>query len=182
MGTTSTGLRYPALTDDNAPPVDLQKLAEDVDATYGPNVANAGALPASGKFAGQRIWLTDVKGWAVWNGSTWLTDTAWVQPTLSNSWVSFDGGSVYDIPAYRRVAGITYIKGFAKSGSPSAAIFTLPAGFRPLKQRRFAINASGGALSAIGQITAAGVVSIEGYGTSSTNASVSLEMSFPAEQ
>lgn len=76
MPTTASSLPYPVLTDDNNPPQDIRLLAEGVDAVYGAKVANFGALPVAGKFAGQRVWLIDVGGYATWDGTAWRRDTA----------------------------------------------------------------------------------------------------------
>jgi hypothetical protein len=49
----------------------IQQLGNEVDAFYGSKVATAADLPGSGEFAGQRVWLVDVKRHATWNGSAW---------------------------------------------------------------------------------------------------------------
>ena len=97
--TTTNGMSIDGL--DAAPngPGLVQQLGNQVDQFYGGNVASAGALPASGKFPGQRVWLVDVKGWAEWNGTAWVADTAWTTASLSNSWTAFDDGSTWFVPA-----------------------------------------------------------------------------------
>jgi hypothetical protein len=50
------------------------------------------------------------------------------QPAFTNSWVNFD--SVRPVGFYRHL-GRVYLTGVAKSGTVGAAIFTLPAGYRP---------------------------------------------------
>jgi len=74
MPNTTNGLPYPVLTDENNPPADIQALAEATDETYGRVVASATDLPVSGKFAGQRVWLTNAQGYAIWNGAAWTLD------------------------------------------------------------------------------------------------------------
>ncbi|MET0886294.1 MAG: H-type lectin domain-containing protein [Mycetocola sp.] len=44
---------------------------EDV---YGKSAANFAALPAAGEFPGHRIWLVDIKGFALWTGAAWVVD------------------------------------------------------------------------------------------------------------
>jgi hypothetical protein len=181
MPNTTNGLPFPVITDDNNPPADIQALAEAVDNTYGGKVASAGALPTSGLFPGQRIWLVDVKGWAEWSGTAWNSDTAWVQPTLGNSWASFDGGATLDIPAYCRVDGVVWLKGAMKDGTGAA--FTLPVGMRPLKVRSFTSTAASGAQTADVRVSPSGVVTVPFFGTGATNGVVSLDsVRFLAEQ
>lgn len=103
-------------------------------------------------------------------------DTGWNTPSLSNSWVVF--GTPFDSPQYRRLNGIVYVKGMAKSGTLST-VFTLPAGYQTLKERVFntASNTGGAQI-----LIVAGAVSINGYYGGGSNAFVSFEFSFPAEQ
>jgi hypothetical protein len=75
-----------------------------------------------------------------------LYDSDWVEPTLVNSWVSYD--STYGPPGYRKIAGMVYLKGLIKSGTLSTVIFTLPVGFRPsasvTPSRYFLASGNGG--------------------------------------
>lgn len=181
MPTTPNGLVTPPLTgaDPNIPR-DFLALANSVDALYGKRVANAAALPVSGAFEGQKIYLQDVDADAQWNGAAWIYDTAWVQPTLGNSWVSYDSGSTFEIPAYTRIGGVVHLKGLMKSGTSSAA-FTLPPGYRPLKFRYFTCAASPGTTCVV-SVAADGTVNVAAYASGGTNAYVSIELSFVAEQ
>lgn len=58
--------------------------------------------------------------------------SAWAVPALLNGWVPF-GVAGYINPRYRKINGIVYVQGLAKSGAtaPGTVIFNLPAGFRP---------------------------------------------------
>lgn len=107
----------------------VKQLADQVDEFYGKSYANAAALPASGKFPGQRVWLVDVKGWGVWNGSAWITDTAWQTTgfTLGSGWTLGTAGL-----AVKRANGDAYLQVEVNKGSFSAGetAFTIPAGFR----------------------------------------------------
>jgi hypothetical protein len=152
----------------------VQKLGDAVDAFYGKNVANAAALPASGGFPGQRIWLVDVKGWAEWNGTAWVTDTAWVTPTLTNSWAAFDSVSTgFTQPAYRRKDGEVRSKGMVKSGTLGTAIFTFPnSTFWPAETWRFVVTAGAGTAGI--DVSPTGVVSVAYYSTGAGNTAVDL--------
>jgi hypothetical protein len=57
--------------------------------------------------------------------------TAWISPTMLNSWTWFTG--VYTHPKYRRVGDRVELKGLVKSGTVGAGtpLFVLPVGFRP---------------------------------------------------
>jgi len=51
-------------------------------------------------------------------------------PAFENSWVNY--GTTFDTAAYYKDAlGIVHVKGLVKSGTATAAIFTLPTGYRP---------------------------------------------------
>lgn len=56
------------------------------------------------------------------------------EPAFENSWTSFDGGSTYSVPRFRMDhEGWVKLSGLAKSGVLGNAIFTLPEGYRPLR-------------------------------------------------
>lgn len=69
---STNGLPVPALSSANNPPADFLALANAVDAAYGGSVANWAALPATGNFAGKRLWVSDIKVVATWNGTGWV--------------------------------------------------------------------------------------------------------------
>lgn len=78
-------------------------------------------------------------------------DTGWIAPSLTNSWANY--GSVYANAAYMRRNGIVHLRGMVKDGTDNAAIFTLPAGFRPANTHIFVgmgiqVNETTGAASA----------------------------------
>ena len=58
--------------------------------------------------------------------ATNITDSGWINPSLSNSFVS--GGVT---PVYRLLQGVVYLAGNVNSGTPEATAFTLPVGYRP---------------------------------------------------
>lgn len=114
-----------------------------------------------------------------WNGSSWVLvagDTGWIAAPLVNSWVNY--GGAYGAARYRRLNGVVYITGLVKLGSiaGAAAIFTLPAGFRPAAQR-FVTTEAASAVCLL-EITSAGIVQISNV---ASNASLSLEAVFVAE-
>lgn len=96
-------------------------------------------------------------------------DSLWLAPTFQNSWVNYGAG--WGVAGYRKRRNIVFLRGLVKSGSV-AAIFTLPVGFQPNDQRIFTTCANAGAARI--DVTAAGLVSVIGYGYGGTNAFVSL--------
>lgn len=67
----------------------------------------------------------------------------WVAPSLTNSWVWF--GSVSYEPAYSKdEQGLVRLRGMVKNGSAiPTSVFTLPAGYRPTSEVRFAVASNG---------------------------------------
>lgn len=121
-------------------------------------------------------------------GTTALTfgyASAWVAPTLLNSWANF--GSTFMVAGYRRspqnlvtVRGLVKHEGSLTIGGTSV-IFTLPEGFRPSATIHFSMAATTGVvLAAQVFITAAGEVT---YGTPATGAvtDLGLSLSFYAD-
>lgn len=101
---------------------------------------------------------------------------AWIVPTFLNAWVNHS--AQYNSAGYYKDSlGIVHLKGLVKSGTIGAAIFNLPAGYRPLTQYLTATISN----SAIGRIdvTATGDV----LAALGSNAWISLDLvSFRAEQ
>lgn len=59
-----------------------------------------------------------------------LTGSAWITPTLVNSWKNY--GSGFEAVAYLKdPLGFVHLKGVVTGGATNTTIFTLPAGFRP---------------------------------------------------
>lgn len=109
------------------------------------------------------------------------SDVPWIAPSMVNSWVNYAGA--YELAGYKRVNGVVYLKGLVKDGTyGGATIFTLPAGYRPTKDKIFGCPASGGVLRV--DVTSAGAVYANGTTAGApTNAFVSLDgISFPADQ
>lgn len=77
---------------------------------------------------------------AVLNGRYVAVPTAWVAPTLINSWVNFGGSE--QTARYRKIGDMVFMEGLVKLGTGGASIFTLPTGFRPLLNVYFAVGAN----------------------------------------
>lgn len=81
-----------------------------------------------------RIWRLG-SPWYIVNNTTYFTDNYQSLPAFANSWVA-------DVttPAFRRDPwGYVELKGSIKNGTIGAKAFTLPVGFRPAEQKRFAV-------------------------------------------
>jgi hypothetical protein len=101
-----------------------------------------------------------------------ITSEAWIAPTLVNSWVNF--GSTYDTAGYRKnPLGMVELKGLVKDGSAGGnAIFTLPVGYRPAADKRFASIRGGSGMARIDVRTSGAVEASEVFGD---NTYLSLE-------
>lgn len=114
-----------------------------------------------------------------WNASGAQTsgDTGWIAVSggigFSNGWVNYGGGQVE--AAYRKFNGVVYLRGLIKNGTLAAVAFTLPAGFRPAADARFAVDSGSGH----------GMLYIQPTGAvspwSGSNAGYALNCSFIAE-
>jgi hypothetical protein len=66
-------------------------------------------------------------------------DSAWIEvgsggsaPAFANNWVNY--GGVWNTCAFRKDAlGYVHLKGLVRNGTDEAIIFTLPVGYRPIK-------------------------------------------------
>lgn len=115
-----------------------------------------------------------------WNGTIWaqveLDDsgpvtTAWVAPTLLNSWANY-GGS-FQNAGYRKNGDVVEIRGTVKSGTINP-IFTLPAGFRPPAIHSFICSSNNGYDIAYVEVNTSGDVKVFGYNAGGNNSFVSL--------
>lgn len=63
--------------------------------------------------------------------NTPFSDSGWIPLPLANSWVDY--GAPYPPPAFRKIAGVVYVRGLLKNGTVTnnTVMATLPAGFRP---------------------------------------------------
>lgn len=101
-----------------------------------------------------------------------LLTGAWQTPALTNSWVDFDV-AMFAQAGYRKIDTRVRLRGMVKLGTLAAAIFTLPAGYRPPKTVSFTVMSNNA--TARVDVTSAGVVSVQAYGTGGSNAFVSLD-------
>jgi hypothetical protein len=70
-------------------------------------------------------------------------DNGWCSMTLQNGWINYNA-SVYQTAGYTRASdGLVTLKGLLSSGSTSAVIATLPAGYRPATQLLMATQSAG---------------------------------------
>ena len=184
--TTPSGVQYAVPSDAPNIATITQNFATSIDQKIIPSFTNsttrAAAItaPVDGQLSYNQATKSIEQYSSTLCGGSW-SQGGWVQPTLGNSWVSFDGGASYPIPQYTVRAGLVVMTGVMKSGTLAATVFTLPAGFRPLKIKGF-ITASNTASCRI-DITAAGVVQVGAYQTGGSNVSVYLDgICFLAEQ
>lgn len=98
------------------------------------------------------------------------TNGNWQDVTFENLWANFGGTSVQYM---KDALGFVHMRGLAASGTVGANICTLPSGFRPSAEQRFASisnNGSGFVLGAARVLTTGAVVCLFGG-----NASFSLD-------
>ena len=110
--------------------------------------------------------------WLYFNAS-WrdvTVDPAWITPTLGNGWVQ--ATAPYQTVRYRKTNGMTEIQGMMGGGTSGTTVFTLPAGYCPLKQENFATYNSVGLTTVT--VTTGGLVIVTGYSAGGTNALIGL--------
>lgn len=95
--------------------------------------------------------------------------TAWVAPTLGNSWVVAFSNTV----GYRKVGDVVQLRGMIQSGTLNTTIFTLPSGFRPVQEADFAQSSNGAGIANV-KIINSGVVQVSYY-LSGSNGWVALD-------
>lgn len=111
---------------------------------------------------------------------------SWNTPTLLNGWQSYNaknGVSVFDDPGYRIDGnGVVWLKGLLAHATTTTVgtLFTLPVGYRPVRQHIYAVAANGGSYTARVDVAANGSVALNGYGTGANAGYVDLGViSFP---
>lgn len=112
----------------------------------------------------------------------WHVVGATGEPAFQNSWVNF--GGTYPVAAYRKDPnGMVEIKGTVKSGTISNAIFTLPAGYRPLEERYYPVSTGSNATGANQVFGAVDIVN-DGrvYPLLGNTAFFNINLTFRAEQ
>jgi len=90
----------------------------------------------------------------------WPSVTAWVAPTLLNSWANEAG---YEVAGFRTEGSRVFLKGTVNGGAASSVAFVLPVGSRPPAK----VRAPGGGLevAADGSVTllTTGPVGLDGF-------------------
>lgn len=74
--------------------------------------------------------MVDVYSFANYT-DTWHYVGAAGEPAFQNGWTNYDASNYSSTAFWKDPFGIVHIKGFVRSGTLSAAAFTLPAGYRP---------------------------------------------------
>lgn len=116
---------------------------QDTGSTYSMTLEGTNAsLTMPWKSAGAGKLTMDFDGLAI---------EARTAPTLLNSWVNF-GGSRVVAGFYKDKYGNVHLEGTVKAGTITAAIFTLPAGYRPSGRVQFAVSTLSGATATHGMV------------------------------
>lgn len=92
---------------------------------------------------------------------------SWTSVTLTNSWVAHADWAG-QAPQYRLTGNTVELRGLVENGTLAAAIFTLPAGFRPLLEENFIVSSiadDGTFIPGLCVITTAGAVRVEACST-----------------
>jgi len=133
-----------------------------------PNVNYAVGTSAIGTSQIATSAVTDSK---VASPESWYEIGAAGNPAFTNSWVNY--GDVYNTAAYYKDhQNRVFLKGLIKSGTRGSAAFTLPVGYRPVKNEIFP-SMSNDQISRT-DVTSAGAVIPTSFSTGS-NAYVSLD-------
>ena len=82
--------------------------------------------------------------------STWIVALAvgatrvedWQAPALLNGWIAFDAAH-NDAGYWKDPHGVVHLRGMMKNGAIGAAIFIMPAGYRPPRRELFATISNG---------------------------------------
>lgn len=107
------------------------------------------------------------------HGEAWKEVGASGMPAFANAWVNF-GGAEATAAFCKDALGWVHLKGLIKTGTINTAAFTLPVGYRPTKDERFAAQSNGLYGSLV--VTSAGVVNP----ATGSNANFSIACSFRA--
>jgi len=96
---------------------------------FASTAARDAAIPSP--VEGMVSWLNDTNRLYVHNGTAWvllsaLDDTGWIAPALGSGWSVYNGETI----GYRRLNGVTYLRGRGSSTGTSGTAFTLPVEFR----------------------------------------------------
>lgn len=120
------------------------------------------------------------------NGTNWFTEGCVVAPAFtevaggigfSNSWVNLNSTTGEKASYTKDASGVVHLRGIIASGTVGQAAFTLPAGYRPIGRRQFAVNTSPNAFGML-EINPSGAVIPQ----TGSNTYFYLDCSWVAEQ
>lgn len=66
----------------------------------------------------------------------------YIAPSFLNSWVNYDT-TYNDAGYFKDTVGVVHLRGLVKNGTIGTAIFTLPAGYRPIRRQLFTTSSNG---------------------------------------
>jgi hypothetical protein len=111
-----------------------------------------GSAPGSPSAGDQRLFidsadhvlkLKDSSGTVTPVGSGGGGSISWTTVTsFANSWLDYGNASFYAVSYGKDSLGWVHLRGLLKSGTVGSAAFTLPSGFRPLKNVSFEVNSN----------------------------------------
>jgi hypothetical protein len=107
---------------------------------------------------------------------------SWTAPTFQNSWTNYDASSWEEAGYMKDSLGFVHVRGFLKGGTttPGTTVFTMPAGYRPLKNSYYPGGMNSSSAYTSWQVTPNGEVKVATGG--STTYSPIGHIIFKAEQ
>lgn len=146
----------------------VQVDSVDGSGSFGPVVASditaSGTVTSTGRIIAKAVTLDGIS----------LKGDAFTNVTYNGSWTDF--GAPYEEVSYRLLAdGTVQLRGMTKHATTTTTgtVFTLPAGYRPAKQRHYKLDSNSG--HAIVTIANTGVVSVALYGAGASAAFISFD-------
>lgn len=121
-----------------------------------PTTNNWGVLGAVGQIQSTNYASGTIPtGWMLKGDGTMdgrvLGDSGWINMVLINSWVQYDAAGTPRTPQYRKINGVTHVKGVMKNGA-AVGFWVCPAGFRPASSTIYEIVSATIANSGYGQV------------------------------
>ena len=180
LGVDGSGVSYRKLTLDT---VNTGSALAPASNTFVGGQTSTGKLVSGATASGQP--LLEISGSGTIKASTYngqvLEDTGWITVSLQSGWGHYDTVNAYGPVQYRRKNGVVYMKGLAvvqSGGNSAAAIFYLPAGYRPTTDTLLAVAGGSGVL----YVEKGGRVFAPGWTGGGAGSFISLGTSFPADQ
>ena len=114
-----------------------------------PSVFQSPVIPSSALTVGH-VLQSDGAGSSIWSTEAWAYDSAWINVVggigFTNGW-----GQFTTVASYRKIGNRVTLRGGIGDGTAATSAFTLPAGFCPAQDSRFACN--NGATTSINSVT-----------------------------